>query len=220
MAYNDQEIEHVGICILKCTHKEVTKRLRFFLAKVQGPTIIGLNDSKAMRLVIINCSVSRLDVKPTLQVVYGESCTLGITKGVPSQNPSTDKQTDRRDYTQDDQPATEFVPAVSAPRLATGETDRQTETPRLDSGVKDTRIIIETPEYDNPDYIPDSWTTNTGTVRVSSVQDDKPIISSKERLKDLFPDRFQGIGTLKGEYHIETDPSVTPTQQQSGVSLG
>ena len=37
------------------------------------------------------------------------------------------------------------------------------------------------------------------------------IVKSKEQIKELYPELFEGIGRFPGEpYHIHTDPSVTP----------
>ncbi len=38
----------------------------------------------------------------------------------------------------------------------------------------------------------------------------KPPINSMKDLKEMYPDRFNGIGRFPGEYHIQLDPSAVP----------
>ena len=35
-------------------------------------------------------------------------------------------------------------------------------------------------------------------------------VKTKEDLQKLYPDRFEGIGNVKGDFHITLDPIVPP----------
>ncbi len=63
-AYNDIEIKQFGICTIPCTFRDINKNIRFFVADVAGPTIIGLPDSQALDLVRLDCSIATTSIKP------------------------------------------------------------------------------------------------------------------------------------------------------------
>ena len=44
---------------------------------------------------------------------------------------------------------------------------------------------------------------------ISSNEHDSAI-TTKEDLRNIYPDRFKGIGNFDGEFHITTDLNVTP----------
>ena len=63
--------------------------------------------------------------------------------------------------------------------------------------------------------------TRVGSVKVLPLCREKPIfhepvgasITDKEQLTAMYPNSFDRIGSLKGEYTIKIDPSVAPVQQ-------
>ena len=63
--------------------------------------------------------------------------------------------------------------------------------------------------------------TRVGSVKELPLCREKPIfhepvgtlIKDKEQLTAMYPNSFDRIGSLKGEYTIKIDPSVTPVQQ-------
>ena len=69
--------------------------------------------------------------------------------------------------------------------------------------------------------------TRVGSVKELPLCREKPIfqepvgalITDKEQLTAMCPNSFDRIGSLKGEYTIKIDPSITPVQQATPVQL-
>jgi len=63
-AYNKTPIKHYGTVDIPCRYKDSKwYKLKYFVADAEGPAIIGLNSSKALGLVILNCDVVETDIK-------------------------------------------------------------------------------------------------------------------------------------------------------------
>ena len=179
-SYTGEKIVQKGRIALPLQYGVEKVKADFFVCQTEGTPILGLKTSQELKLVVIN--VQAIRVEETDKTKKKETVKRSVTVKETDKRSVTVKETDKRSVT-----------VKETDKKPVEETDK---TKDLDEAAED---MVELKEKFKEEI------EKKETVKIYDCK-----IKGIQHLKDMYPDRFSGLGNFKEPYKIEIRNDAQP----------